>query len=793
MNHSLKSIGIALMVLFMGIASQPVQAEEYITDPSQLPDANAYKAVVLIKAFSSLDGDNLYQYSAGSGIVISNDGIVLTNYHVVTLEDEFGEGEYQSTYQICLPSIIDKEPDCHYAAKLLAKDKDQDLALLKIEPITGLSEQLGNFKYLSLATTDSTQVNNQVIVMGYPSIGGGTITITKGIISGKDEKFNKKWIKTDAVLSFGSSGGAAIDSKGNVIGLVNSSHSDYLGSLGYLINVASINSWINSNKSLSGKDNSYLSKVKNLAKKQNELKSSNVFSNDYFSITKPADWEFTYTHEYQINLDKPSDDDGGYLSIGMFKYPNVISLDWAVAAVKDGFLQTGTISAISITKVEDITINSQPAKKIVVTYAGKTRAMYYLVNKNYLIEVSYDYGLNDKDEQAVNNIINTLKLKINNTAIESISKYVNESPKFSIKTSGDWRILHRNSKEKPIIIYNTKIPEVYIYVKIEKGDNNTKDYNDQEYLDYFKEMTNTINSSGASIDLHSVINKQELNYNLNSELSNMMFMDSSINKLSTGEVLARDVDYIIKSGNEFIFLTFRMFTNDNARFDQTLAKAQDVLKTFSLTGTPASSTNKPAVEEPKKQPIQNKPAVATGSLIQRVIGRILLQVENSGEAWYVRPDNSKRIYLKDGDAAYNLMRTLGLGISNTDLQKIPVGFEDRFVCEDADKDGLCDKLEEGLGTDPNKADTDGDGNKDGDEIKNGSNPKDNGKLTYNSALINKLRGKIVLQVESRGEAWYINPVDGKRYYMPDGPSAYQIMRYLSLGISNKDLNTITED
>ena len=57
------------------------------------------------------------------------------------------------------------------------------------------------------------------------------------------------------------------------------------------------------------------------------------------------------------------------------------------------------------------------------------------------------------------------------------------------------------------------------------------------------------------------------------------------------------------------------------------------------------------------------------------------------------------------------------------------------------------------------------------------------------AFVN-LKGKILLQVESRGEAWYIYPDDGKRYYMTDGDAAYQIMKFLSLGISNIDLEKI---
>ena len=45
-------------------------------------------------------------------------------------------------------------------------------------------------------------------------------------------------------------------------------------------------------------------------------------------------------------------------------------------------------------------------------------------------------------------------------------------------------------------------------------------------------------------------------------------------------------------------------------------------------------------------------------------------------------------------------------------------------------------------------------------------------------------------MEELGQAWYINPTDGLRYYMKDGNAAYQIMRFLSLGISNLDLKNI---
>ncbi len=172
------------------------------------------------------------------------------------------------------------------------------------------------------------------------------------------------------------------------------------------------------------------------------------------------------------------------------------------------------------------------------------------------------------------------------------------------------------------------------------------------------------------------------------------------------------------------------------------------------------------------------------------IGRILLQVEDNGEAWYVDPIEQERLYVRDGEAAYAALHNFGLGITNGDLEMIPVGLEERFEESDFDGDGLGDRLEEGLGTDMHQIDSDGDGHTDYEEVLNGFDPLGPGALSTNTGLVNRLRGRIVLQVEELGQAWYIHPDDGKRYYMSTGDAAYQIMRYLSLGITNSDLSTI---
>ncbi len=175
-------------------------------------------------------------------------------------------------------------------------------------------------------------------------------------------------------------------------------------------------------------------------------------------------------------------------------------------------------------------------------------------------------------------------------------------------------------------------------------------------------------------------------------------------------------------------------------------------------------------------------------LTERLKGKLLLQVEGNGEVWYVDHVTGKKYYLENGERAYNALQAFGLGITNKDLSEIPIGIEDRAGDTDTDGDGAPDKLEEAIGTDPNNPDTDGDGFEDGKEIKQGFNPLGEGKIKVNEELMDRVEGRILLQVEDKGQSWYVK--DGKRYYMKDGSQAYQIMRFLSLGVTNKDLNEI---
>lgn len=172
-------------------------------------------------------------------------------------------------------------------------------------------------------------------------------------------------------------------------------------------------------------------------------------------------------------------------------------------------------------------------------------------------------------------------------------------------------------------------------------------------------------------------------------------------------------------------------------------------------------------------------------------GKIYLQVEENGEAWYIYPKDDRKYYLGRPDDAFNIMRSKGLGISNTDIAKIPIGLTESTGA-DSDIDGLSDDLEKAIDLDPFNPDTDDDDFADSTEIENWKNPKGSGDLPRDSSLINRLKGYILLQVEQNGEAWYLNPSDSKRYFLGRPNDAFAIMRNLGIGISNSDLANINK-
>jgi len=179
-----------------------------------------YRSVVQIVAIVDIDGDRVQGWS-GSGTIISEDGLILTNAHVV-LSDRY----YQVVDLVILITIADDQPpEPMFYADVVQADASLDLAVIKIR--SALDGSDANFsamgiKPVPLGDSNALQLGDEIVIIGYPGIGGDTITLTRGEVSGftAEEPYgNRAFIKTSATIAGGNSGGLAATPQGEIIGV----------------------------------------------------------------------------------------------------------------------------------------------------------------------------------------------------------------------------------------------------------------------------------------------------------------------------------------------------------------------------------------------------------------------------------------------------------------------------------------------------------------------------------------------------------------------------------------------
>ncbi|MEN8776375.1 MAG: trypsin-like peptidase domain-containing protein [Polaribacter sp.] len=171
--------------------------------------------------FGNGNGQRKYeQIGTGSGVIISADGYIVTNNHVID-----GANDLEIT-------LNNKKK---YKAELIGKDAANDIALLKIEADDDLP-------YIAFANSDNIKIGEWVLAVGNPY--NLTSTVTAGIVSakGRDLEGNRNiesFIQTDAAVNPGNSGGALVNARGELIG-INTAISSRTGSfIGYSFAVPS--------------------------------------------------------------------------------------------------------------------------------------------------------------------------------------------------------------------------------------------------------------------------------------------------------------------------------------------------------------------------------------------------------------------------------------------------------------------------------------------------------------------------------------------------------------------------
>jgi len=135
---------------------------------------------------------------AGSGVIISADGYIVTNNHVVDGADEL--------------TVTLNENSKEYSARIIGADKTTDLALIKIDA--------KNLSAITIANSDEVKVGEWVLAVGNPL--GLNNTVTAGIVSAKARSMGggvSSMIQTDAAINQGNSGGALVNTRGELIGI----------------------------------------------------------------------------------------------------------------------------------------------------------------------------------------------------------------------------------------------------------------------------------------------------------------------------------------------------------------------------------------------------------------------------------------------------------------------------------------------------------------------------------------------------------------------------------------------
>lgn len=177
------------------------------------------------------------------------------------------------------------------------------------------------------------------------------------------------------------------------------------------------------------------------------------------------------------------------------------------------------------------------------------------------------------------------------------------------------------------------------------------------------------------------------------------------------------------------------------------------------------------------------------SLAYQLRGIFLLNTDSSGEIWYVE----QSFHTKKHIVNINHLADLALGISDENLAKIPIAVDERLIFIDADNDGLDDLLEIAIASNPIKSDTDGDSYSDSLELKYHFDPLSTGRLPIDLKFSKKMAGNILMQVENKGELWYVSPLDNLRYYLPNEEYFRRTMSYIAQGISQENLDSIVSN
>jgi V8-like Glu-specific endopeptidase len=206
-NKSFCVVPLLGLLLLLGLSTLPGMAHADFSAAGVY--RNASPAVVVIFGFDS-SGNG----SSGTGSIVTSDGKILTNHHVIY--DAKARKPYTNIKVFLKPSRITGNPEQDlknpYSVKVIARDADLDLAVLQV---VGAPRGL---PVLPMGDSEAVEIGSSVAAIGHPG-GGGLWTLTTGTISSSRNDGSRAIFQTDAAINPGNSGGPLLDRNSHLIGV----------------------------------------------------------------------------------------------------------------------------------------------------------------------------------------------------------------------------------------------------------------------------------------------------------------------------------------------------------------------------------------------------------------------------------------------------------------------------------------------------------------------------------------------------------------------------------------------
>ncbi len=207
---------LATLALGLGVSSlAPSQAQ---TLPPETIDRiiKSTALIYILDAQGQIEG-------SGSGNLVSAQGYVLTNFHVV---GDLKTRKYAPGLAVGFPEFPDQEPEMKYLADVVVADPNLDLAIIKLsKDLKGKPLPAGtNFgEPVQIGDSNKLRIGEPVFLFGFPGVGGYTITFSTGIVGGfvaqDGQSSGRDWIKHSANSGPGNSGGGLYNAQGQLVGI----------------------------------------------------------------------------------------------------------------------------------------------------------------------------------------------------------------------------------------------------------------------------------------------------------------------------------------------------------------------------------------------------------------------------------------------------------------------------------------------------------------------------------------------------------------------------------------------